>query len=397
MTRTVLMNAGPWLPVPPDGYGGIENVIAALVPELRRRGIRVLLATVGRSTLPADERLTPFPDGQFEVLQRPYNQVSGVAHAHLHAVVRTLRDRPDIDLVHDHVEVVGLAVLAAALAPGAPPVLHTLHWDLRKHADFYSGLDAGPRVRVNGVSAAQLDQAPEALRRHSMGHVHLATPLAVEADRRPPAAKGGHAVVMGRITPGKGQHLAARLAHAYGFDLILAGPVGPYRQPADLTAAGTAAAANPDVRYWEDQVRPLVDGIRVRWIGTVAGRKRNALVASARVALLPLQWEEPGGTAVVEALALGTPVVGLSRGCLPELIEHGRTGWLAKAPDDLAALIQAAGQIDPRECREQAARRFTPAVMAGRYVDLYEQLISGRVPRAADAPENLLHQIANVL
>jgi hypothetical protein len=84
------------------------------------------LATVARSTLPADERLTSLPDGQFEVLQRPYNQVSGVAHAHLHAV---LRDRHDIDLVHDHVEVVGLAVLAAAaLAPGIPPVLHTLHW-----------------------------------------------------------------------------------------------------------------------------------------------------------------------------------------------------------------------------------------------------------------------------
>ena len=167
MTRTVLMNAGPWLPVPPDGYGGIENVVAALVPELRRRGIRVLLATVARSTLPADERLTSFRGGQFEVLQRPYNQVSGVAHAHLHAVVRALRDRDDIDLVHDHVEVVGLAVLAAAaLAPGSPPVLHTLHWDLRKHADFYSGLDAGPRVRVNGVSASQLNRAPEALRRH---------------------------------------------------------------------------------------------------------------------------------------------------------------------------------------------------------------------------------------
>ncbi|HEX3310800.1 MAG TPA: glycosyltransferase, partial [Streptosporangiaceae bacterium] len=114
MTRTVLMNAGPWLPVPPDGYGGIENVVAALVPELRTHGIRVLLATVAQSTLPADERLTSFPRGQFELLQRPYNQVSGVAHAHLHAVVRALRDRHDIDLVHDHVEVVGLAVLAAA-------------------------------------------------------------------------------------------------------------------------------------------------------------------------------------------------------------------------------------------------------------------------------------------
>jgi glycosyltransferase involved in cell wall biosynthesis len=388
MTRTVLMNVGPWLPVPPDGYGGIENVVAALVPELRRHGIRVLLATVAQSTLPADERLTSFPRGQFELLQRPYNQVSGVAHAHLHAVVRTLRDRHDIDLVHDHVEVVGLAVLAAAaLSPGVPPVLHTLHWDLGKHADFYSGLDAGPRVRVNGVSASQLDRAPEALRRHSIGHVHLATPLAVGADRRQAAKKAGHAVVMGRITPGKGQHLAARLAHECGFDLVLAGPVGPYRQPADLTAAGAAAAANPDVRYWEDEVRPLVDGDRVQWIGTVTGQKRDSLVASARAALFPLQWEEPGGTAIVEALALGTPAVGLARGCLPELVEHGRTGWLAKSPDDLAALIQAAGRIDPRECREQAARRFTPAVMAARYADLYEQLISGSVPRAKAAPD----------
>ena len=87
----------------------------------------MLLATVAQSTLPADERLTPFPGGQFELLQRPYNQVSGVVHAHLHAVVRALRDRYDIDLVHDHVEVAGLAVLSAAarirIAGGACLVL----------------------------------------------------------------------------------------------------------------------------------------------------------------------------------------------------------------------------------------------------------------------------------
>ena len=94
-----------------------------------------------------------------------------------------------------------------------------------------------------------------------------------------------------------------------------------------------------------------MDGIRVRCIGTVTSRERNKLVASARVSLFPLQWEEPGGTAVVETLALGTPAVGLSRGCLPELVEHGRTGWLAKSPDDLEALVHAAGRIDPRECR----------------------------------------------
>jgi glycosyltransferase involved in cell wall biosynthesis len=122
----------------------------------------------------------------------------------------------------------------------------------------------------------------------------------------------------------------------------------------------------------------------VRWIGTITSQERDNLVASARVSLFPLQWEEPGGTAVIETLALGTPAVGLARGCLPELVEHGRTGWLAKSPDDLAALIQDAGQIDPRECREQAARRFTPAVMAARYADLYEQVISATGGKAAD-------------
>src|SRR4029077_3712637 len=194
--------------------------------------------------------------------------------------------------------------------------------------------------------------------------------------RRPPAEKAGNAVVMGRITPGKGQHLAARLAPEGGVDLVRAAPVGPSRQPTDLTAAGGAAAANPDVRYWEDEVRPLVDGTRGRWIGTVASQERNTLVASARASLFPLQWEEPGGTAVVETLALGTPAVGLSRGCLPELVEHGRTGWLAKSPDDLEALVHAAGQIDPREGRDQAARKFTPTVMAARYAELYEQVIA---------------------
>jgi glycosyltransferase involved in cell wall biosynthesis len=248
-------------------------------------------------------------------------------------------------------------------------------------------------VRVNGVSASQLRRAPEALRQHSVGHVHLATPLADGAGHRPQQDKASHAVVMGRITPGKGQHLAARLAHDCGFDLVIAGPVGPYRQPADLTAAGPVAAANPDVRYWEDEVRPLVDGARVRWVGTVAGERRDSLVASARFSLFPLQWEEPGGTAVVETLALGTPAVGVARGCLPELVEHGRTGWLAQSPEGLAELVQAAGRIDPRVCRQQAARRFTPAVMAARYAELYEDVISGadgRQSNPGDSQEKAL-------
>jgi glycosyltransferase involved in cell wall biosynthesis len=372
---TVLMNAGPWLPVPPRGYGGIENIVATLVPELRELGVRVVLSTVAESTLPADERMSVFDTGQFATLQRPYNQVCGVAQAHLHGIVRALRERTDIDLVHDHLEAAGLAAFAA-LGPGAPPTLHTLHWDLAKHPELYGGFDGGGRVRVNGVSASQLARAPRALREHAVGHVHLATPLAQGADKRPPVDKAGHVVVLGRINPGKGQDVAARLAHSAGFDLILAGPVGPYHQPADLAAADAdpVAAQNPDVRFFRERVAPFVDGRRVRWVGTVSGRDRDDLVATARASLFPLRWEEPGGTAVVESLALGTPVVATARGCLPELIEPGVTGLLTSDEDELGDLVRAAAGIDGAACRAEAARRFTPAVMARAYRELYDRV-----------------------
>ncbi|GAB3146056.1 glycosyltransferase family 4 protein [Micromonospora sonneratiae] len=394
MGPTVLVNAGPWLSVPPPGYGGIENVIATLVPELRQLGVRVVLASVASSTLPVDDRLSVFPDGQFHSLQRPYNQVCGVAQAHLNAVVRALRERDDIDLVHDHVEAVGLATLSA-MGPDAPPVLHTLHWDLGKHPDLYGHFDGADRVRVNGVSAAQLARAPQALRAHSVGHVHLATPLAVAANRPTRVDRGEHVVVLGRITPGKGQHIAVRLAHGANFQLVLAGPVGPYHRPVDLAAAGDEARHNPDVRYWQDQVAPFVDGVRVRWIGTVAGRDRDELVGTARATLFPLCWEEPGGTAVVESLALGTPVVATARGCLPELIEHGRTGLLTDEQEELADLVRSAAGISGDECRQEAARRFTPRVMAERYLELYEQL--RRLPQPAQQPTFVQVGLGNAL
>ncbi len=377
MTLRVLINAGPWLPVPPPSYGGIENVLATLIPELRRRGVHVVLATIGASTLPVDERLVSYDQPQFRHLQQPYNRAMGIAHGHLQEVVRELRRRTDLDVVHDHVEVVGAAVLAA-MGAAAPPVLHTLHWDLRKHPQFYGSFNGGGALCVNGVSASQLAAAPEALRAHSLGYAHLATPLAQGADRRAAPVKRDHFVTLGRITPGKGQHIIARLARRLNVPLVLAGPVGPYHD-ADELAAGLAAdptaANNPDVRYWQREVAEHVDGELVRWVGTVGGPIRDDLVSSARASVFPLQWDEPGGTAVVESLALGTPVIGLRRGCLPELIHNGHTGLLTDTAEELAAALRRTGELDPQACRVEAAQRFTPAVMAEKYLQFYERLI----------------------
>ncbi|WP_157249842.1 glycosyltransferase [Nonomuraea typhae] len=373
----ILLNAGPWLAVPPPGYGGIENVVATLVPALRARGVRVVLATVGASTVAADEVITVFPEGQFADLQKPYNQVMGLAHAHQARVAAELRRRRDIDLVHDHLEVVGPAVLAAL---GGPPVLHTLHWDLCKHPAFYGSWPQ--EIAVNGVSHAQLARAPAALRAAAVGVAHLATPLAERCPRFP---LGEHVVVMGRVCPLKGQHVAARLCQKLGLPLVLAGPVSGLGTPAELARVLDDPAhplhGHPDVRYHRDQVMPYLDGDLVRWVGAIGGAARDELYGSARAALFPLQWAEPGGTAVVEALALGVPPVGLRRGCLPELVEHGRTGFLAATEEELAACLLRAGELDPEDCRAAARARFTPSVMAERYLELYAATRARRSPR----------------
>jgi glycosyltransferase involved in cell wall biosynthesis len=365
---TVLVNAGPWLPVPPVAYGGLENVVATLVPELRRRGVRVVLATVGESSLAADEVVSAFPDGQFRHLARPYNQVGAIAHAHMQAVVRRLR-RGDIDVVHDHLEIVGPATLAA-LGPEFPPALHTLHWDPQRAAAFYREFDARGRVWVNGVSDTQLAQAPLELQGLSLGAVPLATPI---PSRRPlpRSERGDHLLVLGRICRLKGQHLAARVARRTGVPLVLAGPVG---RAASLAEIDEIDAAEDDVTYWREEVAPLVDGRQVRWVGSVGGAEKATLLRSARALLMPVQWEEPGATVVAEALAEGTPVIALRRGVLPSLVDHGVTGYVADDEDGLAEAVGQLAAIDVAACRRAAVERFSPAVMAERYLVLYDEV-----------------------
>ena len=374
MARIVLINAGPWLTVPPQGYGGIESVIATLIPELRRNGVYVVLATVAASTIKVDEKIAVFPTPQFAHLTEPYNEVMGVAAAHMHHVVTWLQNRIDVDLVHDHLEVLGLTVLAAA-GRTVPPVLHTLHWDLARRPTLYRNFQGAGRIWVNGVSSAQMAQAPAQLRACSLGHAHLASPLAQNASKRPPSAKCDHLVLVARITAVKGQHVAVRVAQRLGCELVLAGPVGPY-QTSDELAADPHADRYPDVRYYREKVAPYVDGEQIRWVGNVIGVDRDDLVATARATLFPASWDEPGGTAVIESLALGTPVVGYGRGCLPELVEPG-TGLLAE-PDnepELAHLLTRIDEIDQDHCRAVAERRFAPTVMATAYLQLYDKCL----------------------
>ncbi len=395
------MDAGPWLPVPPQGYGGLENVVATLTTELRSRGHEVVLATVGESGQPADGRVAAFPTGQFARLAAPYAEVTGVAHAHEQVVVRELRRHAaggaPFDLVHSHVEVVGPALLGA-LGDAVPPVLHTLHWDLRRNADFYAAFDGGGRVFFAGVSDSQVLRGPVALRRQTLGAVPLAVPI---PEGRPlgPGERADYVLVLSRLCEAKGIDVAIRACRAAGVPLVLAGPVGgqPDRAALDAAVADPAGPVRnyPDVRWFTEHVAPWIDGEQVRWIGTAGGAEKAELLRRARAVLFPIRWAEPGGTAVCEALAAGTPVVAMARGCLPSLVDHGVTGFLADDEAGFTAALGDLADLDPAGCAEVARRRFSPAVMADGYERLYADVLqrAGRrhAPDAEPADAVTLH------
>jgi glycosyltransferase involved in cell wall biosynthesis len=161
--------------------------------------------------------------------------------------------------------------------------------------------------------------------------------------------------------------------------LVLAGPVGGLRDRAELDAAladpTSSAHTNPDVAWFRAHLEPLLDDGTARWVGSVDGAEKERLLRHARAVLFPLRWEEPGGTAVCEALAAGTPVVAMARGCLPSLVEDGVTGRLADDEASFTAALGRLDELDPTACVTTARRRFAPAVMAAAYEDLYAEVL----------------------
>jgi glycosyltransferase involved in cell wall biosynthesis len=174
---------------------------------------------------------------------------------------------------------------------------------------------------------------------------------------------------MGRMCPDKAPHLAIEVARRAGLNIVLAGKCS---EPNEL-------------EYFDAEVRPRL-GPDVDWVGEADATRKRELFAEARALVFPLQWNEPFGIVMVEALACGTPVVALRRGSVPEVIDDGVTGFVRDHVDELPECLDRLSELDPRACRDAALHRFDASVMVAGYEAVYHALVDARTLEGASLP-----------
>ncbi len=347
--RHVVIVAPPWYPVPPRGYGGIELVVGLLVESLRQAGDRVSLLAAEASR---PDAIALAPSSWRADLGGPAERLRELTYAC--RVRATLAQLEPIDVIHDHC---GFASLVAACAAEVAPVVHTVHGDIPEaYATFYAA--AATQAGFVAISTAQRQTLPEL---PWVGTVHNAVDVANLIVT--PREKVRFLLCLARICPNKGQHVAIEVARRTGMRLVLAGKV-------EATPEAT--------EYFNTMVEPFIDGIRILHFDNVAGEEKARLLARAQALLAPLQWDEPFGLAMAEAMASGTPVIAIGRGAALELVTEGITGFLTKDVDEMVHAVSQIGALNPSTCAEVSRARFSPSVMAASYRRLYDRVELGQ-------------------
>lgn len=332
-----------WFPAAQDAAGGIETFLAALVAALAKLGCRNTISASGDSHTAA-ELLPAVPTNLYE--QMGAGTAWEYAYYEQHQLLLALEQAADYDVVHSHL---GPGAYALSGVPRlGSRLLHTLHnpitrdleWFVRQHPDLW----------FSTVSEFQARR----LREQGARRCHV-IPNGIDVAAFTFAPQGGDGLFfIGRIEPGKGPDLAVQVAGRLGCPLVLAGPI-------------------IDQQFFDRAIRPFLNG-QIEYVGVVDHAQKIELFGRAGCTLLPSRWEEPFGLVAVEAMACGTPVVGLANGALPEIVEPGRTGYLAQDEADLTELVAMAVDLNRSAVRERVAARFDISHVAQKYYDLYREI-----------------------
>jgi glycosyltransferase involved in cell wall biosynthesis len=343
--------APPWVPVPPPAYGGTESVIDGLARGLRAAGHDVFLFATGDSTTPV-ERGHLYDRALGVVEQGQDAERLHVEAAYRHPGVRSA------DIVHDHT----LVGPAYGAVHAERPIVTTAHGPFRSECSPFYAAAATARVPVIAISQHQASTAA--------GLLPVATVIhhGIDVDAiRPSRHHGGYVVFLGRVHPDKGVAPAARIARAADVPLVIAAKM---REPLER-------------QYFDAEVRPLLGG-DIEFIGEVGTTMKYTLLQGALALLNPIEWDEPFGMVMIEALACGTPVVAPPVASVPELVTDGVTGIVGPTAD-LVGRLAAAADLDRLTCRADAEARFSLVRLALDHTRFYEHVIEREQPATAVA------------
>jgi glycosyltransferase involved in cell wall biosynthesis len=330
--------------VPPKAYGGTERVVSYLTEALAAQGHDVTLFASGDSATTA--RLIPvWPKAL---------RLSGIGHNGIAPHMLLLEEvaaRADcFDVMHFHVSELHLP-LARRLDTAHVTTLHG-RLDLPGLAPLYREFLDIPLVSISHAQRTPIAWAGWA------GTVYHGLPHELlRFDPRP----GQYLAFLGRISPEKRLDRAIAVAKAVGMPLRVAAKVD-----------------DADRDYFEREIRHLLDDPAIEYIGEISERQKGEFLGGAAALLFPIDWPEPFGLVMIEALACGTPVVAFRCGSVPEVIEHGVTGFVVSTIDEAIAATRAVGSLDRRRCRSAFERRFSASRMVSDYVRIYETLRAER-------------------
>jgi glycosyltransferase involved in cell wall biosynthesis len=335
--------------VPPSHYGGTERVVSWLADELVSLGEKVTLFASGGSKTKADlVAVCPKPLR----LSRPPIDPTSALTAMLECVAARAQE---FDVIHCHLDWIHIPLFRRL----GRPFVTTLHGrlDLPHMHAFAATFADVPFISISDSQRAPLAEL------NFINTIHHGLP---ERLLLPNLQPGRYLAFLGRFTPEKGPHIAIRLARKSNLPLRIAAKI-PRMQ----------------THYFKEQIEPLLDGDQVDFVGEVNETQKQDFLGNAMAVLVPIDWPEPFGLVMIEAMACGTPVIAWSRGSVPEVVEHGVSGFIVENEAEAIEAIKRIPALDRRKVRAAFERRFTARRMAETYRRCFQRLVADGAGKSA--------------
>jgi glycosyltransferase involved in cell wall biosynthesis len=329
--------------VPPKTYGGTERVVSYLTEELVAQGQEVTLFAAGDSQTAA--KLVPAIK---QSLRLSGNSVDHLAH-HVAMLDDVMRMAPEFDVIHFHIDYMHFPLSRYC----ALPSVTTLHGrlDLPDLIPVYQRYSNAPVV---SISLSQRKPLPWV---HWVANIHHGLPPESLAFHAEP---GKYLAFLGRISPEKRVDRAIEIARRAGMPLKIAAKID-----------------KADREYYETTIKPLMNDPNVEFIGEISEEQKSQFLGNAYAYLFPIDWPEPFGLTMIEAMACGTPTIAFRCGSVPEVMHEGLTGFIVDHMDEAVAAVEKIATIERTACRAVFDKQFTAAHMAENYIYLYQSMVAG--------------------